>query len=555
MQEALVITTIQSVLDIVEQLRTRTDASIEVESDFTKGLKAIFYRIPGVVFLQDEIAGITAEKVTNQVKTLLEGEPIRLVLLRESPSTWDAGDLSFDGVIDLSLPPDELVGIFLQHVHSAPDPDKEPPAGEHPLQADSQVIELNIDSSQPESEAGFDPFSGIFPAHYHNNWGTLLPEAGQEIANPVEPAAMAGNSAGPYDEFSFDPPGDIVSTIPLNNTGAPQSATNYSPPGVQGHTSATGTGAVAEVIPELKDIRLTDKESPHQLFASMSDEAPADNQFQHAGSDPSPASLENRLRLKGIQTHSSILKASAPEIVPTSEASGVAQVSSGSTGQSAVRRSAPQHPSAQAAAGKPAAQSGTAPQPRSRLPADGNINAGAAISDEYAGKTSLIHKTGYALLLLLLCLATFLLVRDWDDLAGVLFKGKEEISITRTPPTPAMEKLPAFIPTGIPDRAYAAAHPGWERYVAGGLEYLVYRENGRIRALQVIAGTEGTISGEFLRMCIRGSTGLDDGSNWIREQRADFQVEKGTLPNKGEVAIYRKMPEGEIRGFVITLHS
>jgi len=554
MQEALVITTIQSVLDIVDQLRTRTDARIEVENDFTKGLKAIFYRIPGVVFLQHEIAGITAEKVANQVKTLLEGEPIRLVLLREASSEWDAGDLSFDGVIDLSLPTDELVGLFLQHVDSAPDPDKESSAGEHPLQADSQVIDLTVESSQPESEAGFDPFSGIFPEHYHHNWGTLLSEAGQEIPNPAEPAAMVGNLAGPYDEFSFDPPGDIVSTIPLNKTGAPQSAANDSPPGRQGDTSASGTGAAAEEIPELKDIRLNDKESPHQLFASMSDEAAADNQFQHAGSDASPASLENRLRLKGIQTHSSILKASAPEIVPTSEASGVAKVSSGSTGQSAARRSATQTHSSHAAAGKPAAKSGTAPQPRNRLSSEGDINAGAAISDEYAGRT-LTHKLGYALLLLLLCLVTFLLVRNWDDLAWVLFKGKEEVSVPRTPPTQAKEKLPAFIPTGLPDRAYAAAHPGWERYVAGGLEYLVYRENGRIRALQVIAGTEGTISDEFLRMCIRVSTGLDDGNNWIREQRADFQVEKGTLLNKGEVAIYRKMPEGEIRGFVITLHS
>jgi flagellar FliL protein len=116
-----------------------------------------------------------------------------------------------------------------------------------------------------------------------------------------------------------------------------------------------------------------------------------------------------------------------------------------------------------------------------------------------------------------------------------------------------MAKLPAFIPAGIPDKTYAAAHPGWERYEAGGLEYLVFRENGRIRAVQVVAGTEGKISDAFLRICIRETTGLDDGSNWVREQRDDFRVEKGTLANRGEVAVYRKMPEGEIRGFVITL--
>jgi hypothetical protein len=554
MQEALVITTKQGVLDIVEQLRSRTEARIEVENDFTKGLKAIFYRIPGVVFLQDEIAGITAEKVANQVKTLLDGEPIRLVLLREAAPGWDAGDLSFEAVIDLNLPPDELVGHFLQHIDSTPDPDMEPSAGEHPLQVDSQLIELNVESCQPESEAGFDPFSGIFPAHYHNNWGTLIPEAGQEMLTHGETAVLADNSAGPYEEFSFDPPGDIVSTIPLIKSAAPEPAAKDIPADMQGHASAPVTGPVAEKLPELKDIRLTDKESPHRLFASMNDEVPAANQFQHAGSDASPASLENRLRLKGIQTHSSILKASEPVISPPAETSGEAQASPVFTGQSATRRSTTQPSSTHASAGEPTAKSGAAPQPRNRLSSEGDIHAGATIGDYYAGRESLTQKLGYAFLLMVLCLATLLLVRNWDDLAGVLFKGKEHVSIHRTPPPPAMEKLPAFIPAGLPDKPYAVAHPGWERYEAGGLEYLVYRENGRIRALQVIAGTDGKISDEFLTMCIRVSTGQGDGSNWVREQRADFQVEKGTLPNRGEVAVYRKIPEGEIRGFVLTLH-
>jgi hypothetical protein len=303
-------------------------------------------------------------------------------------------------------------------------------------------------------------------------------------------------------------------------------------------------------MPELKDIRLTDKESPHQLFASMNEEAPDENQVRHEASDASPASLENRLRLKGIQTQSSILKAASPEAVSKSESSGEAMSLSGITVPADGIRTEIQPPSINAAAVKP----GTGPQPRKRLPEQGDINAGAPIGDDYASKTSIANKLSYALLLVALCLATFLLVRNWDDLAGVLFKGKEETGIPRTSQPPATEKLPAFIPAGIPDNAYAAAHPGWERYVAGGLEYLVYRENGRIGAIQVIAGTEGKISDAFLRMCIRASTGLDDGSNWSRDQRAGFQVETGSLPGKGDVAVYRKMPEGEIRGFVLTLH-
>lgn len=552
MQEALVITTIESVLDIVEQLRTRTDARIEVEDDFTKGLKAIFYRIPGVVFLQDEIAGISAEKVANQVKSLLEGEPIRLVLLSEGSSRWDAGGLSFEGVIDLTLPTDELVEHFLQHINNLPDPVMAMPASDHPLQEDPQLIELSVESGQTGSEAGFDPFSDIFPTHYHHNWGALPTEAGQETPHHGEAAPLAGTSAGPFEEFSFDPPGDIVSTIPLARSGAAEPAAKESQPG-QGSSSAPATGAVAETLPGLRDIRLTDKESPNQLFASISDETPADSLFQQSGNDAPPASLENRLRLKGVQTHSTVLKTASSEIVPLSDASGEAKSSSGIAGQPAARRSTSQTASTHATAPKPAPKSVSAPQPRIRSSSEADIPSGAAFGDEFAGQVSFTRKLISALLLVVICVATFLLVRNWDDMAGFLFKGKDEASIPHPIP-PAMEKLPAFIPAGVPDNAYAAAHPGWERYVGGGLEYLVFRENGRIHALQVIAGTEGKISDEFLRMCIRSSTGLEDGSSWVREQQADFQVEKGILPNKGEVAVYRKMPEGEIRGFVLTLH-
>ena len=551
MQEALVITTRQSVLDIVEQLRTLTAARIEVESDFTKGLKAIFYRIPGVVFLQGEIAGITGEKVASQVKALLEGESIRIVLLREDISTWDAADLNFDGVIDLSLPADEVVGLFLQQINSSCGQVNESSAGEQPPQADSQIIELSVESSQLDGEVNFDPFTDTFPAHYHHDWVTLPPEAGLETPANPGPAGLSGNSAGPDEDFFFDPPGDIISMFPPEKTIAPDLATKEPQPG---SSSATGTGAVAEKPPMLDDIRLTDKESPHQLFASMNDETPAETPFQHSGDDAAPTSLESRLRLKGIQTHSSILKTSSPETAPLSETYGKVKTAPGIPGGATARRTATPPVSTHPVVAKTSAKSGTKPEPRNSLSSGGDLHDGAVFTDEYPGQTSLTHKLIFALLLLGICLATFLLVTHWDDLSEFLFKEKKPAGITKDLPSAATEKLPSFIPAGVPDSAYSAAHPGWERYESPGLEYLVYRENGRIRAIQVIAGAEGKISDSYLRMSIRGSTGLDDGSNWVREQQDDFQVEKGTLSNKGEVVVYRKMPESEIRGFVLTLH-
>jgi flagellar FliL protein len=114
--------------------------------------------------------------------------------------------------------------------------------------------------------------------------------------------------------------------------------------------------------------------------------------------------------------------------------------------------------------------------------------------------------------------------------------------------------LPKFIPDVMPDRAYAVSHPGWERREADGLEYLIYRENSRIRAIQVIAETQGVISVPFLKTCIREISGREDADSWVLEKRDDIVVAKGALRNKGEMVLYRKMPEGDIRGFVLSFY-
>lgn len=147
MPKILVITNKQSVLDVIEQLHTLKDDRIEVVTDFTQGLKAIFYNLPTVVFIQGEIGGITGEKVASQVKTLLEGEPIKLVLLRDETDTWDAENSNFDDSIDICLPLDAVVHQFQQQL---PDSTEIIPAtsaveGQY-RQDDMEMVELTDNS-------------------------------------------------------------------------------------------------------------------------------------------------------------------------------------------------------------------------------------------------------------------------------------------------------------------------------------------------------------------------------------------------------------------------
>ncbi|HTY21403.1 MAG TPA: hypothetical protein VMC44_07180, partial [Geobacteraceae bacterium] len=167
MPEFLFITTRQNLLDIADHLRSEDGVMIQVENDFSKGLKAIFYRIPDVVFIEEEIAGITAEKVASQVKTLLDDEPIRLVLLREQIGEWDSAIHSFDGAVDVGLPFAELVSRFREEMSAGSgSPLSGSANGEATAQLHNQPLLL-------DSDLEFDPFSDVFPAQFHHNWGPL----------------------------------------------------------------------------------------------------------------------------------------------------------------------------------------------------------------------------------------------------------------------------------------------------------------------------------------------------------------------------------------------
>jgi hypothetical protein len=187
----------------------------------------------------------------------------------------------------------------------------------------------------------------------------------------------------------------------------------------------------------------------------------------------------------------------------------------------------------------------------------GTIFTDAALANDnlfrkdFGKKSSLMPKMFIGALILIIFLAALYIALD---LLGIPKQISVSVAPSSTPLPAPVGYLPAFIPRVTPDSAYTATHPGWERREADSLGYLIYRENGRIRAIQIIAGPQGVISVPFLKTCIRETTGREDADNWVRKNQDDFMIEKGTLRNKGELAVYRKMPEGDIRGFVLSFY-
>jgi hypothetical protein len=115
------------------------------------------------------------------------------------------------------------------------------------------------------------------------------------------------------------------------------------------------------------------------------------------------------------------------------------------------------------------------------------------------------------------------------------------------------DTLPSFIPKEGLDSTYGVTKPGWDRYLSPRREYLVFREKGVIRVLQVIALEKGAIDDAFLTSLLREFCGSATCVIKSRSERGGYIVEQGQTATRAEVVFYKKKGTGETRGIVISL--
>lgn len=112
-------------------------------------------------------------------------------------------------------------------------------------------------------------------------------------------------------------------------------------------------------------------------------------------------------------------------------------------------------------------------------------------------------------------------------------------------------RILAFIPRDRPDAAYAAAHPGWERFTNDTMDFRVFRESGAVKAIQVIALRQGALSDAFVAERVQDASGSSAYQIGFRAEKDGFLVENGSAKGNIELVIYRKRPSGDIRALVI----
>ncbi|MBU5614387.1 hypothetical protein [Geomonas azotofigens] len=115
------------------------------------------------------------------------------------------------------------------------------------------------------------------------------------------------------------------------------------------------------------------------------------------------------------------------------------------------------------------------------------------------------------------------------------------------------DSLPHFVPAVPADAAYAAAHPGWELYRGDGKQFRIYREQGKLRAIQVLAEGGRELDESLMGSYFKEATGANlPGKGEAREGKG-LVIETRKAGNGAEIAIYRDASERRIRGLVLQL--
>ena len=111
--------------------------------------------------------------------------------------------------------------------------------------------------------------------------------------------------------------------------------------------------------------------------------------------------------------------------------------------------------------------------------------------------------------------------------------------------------LPSFIQAEWRDLQYTVLNPGWERYVSSDLDFRVFRENGAIKALQVIFLRDPALSENFLSSVLKefGCAGSLKAENLAL--KGGFLIEKVTVNGPVELVTYRKEADRKLTAFVL----
>lgn len=481
------------VADLVARFQPTLKARMRLALDFDQGLKEVFDNRPAAVFIQGNISGISGETVARHIKTLLRTDAPRVVLMHAVPLSAQGAKKWFDDTVDLSLPPTELLEQFSRLLREiAPthwlDHDDVPAA---PAANDSETGAAGLPRAVPSPSGESDTFDWESPA------SPVFAGAPSTPAQPVS-RVTGGEQECPLAGLLPSTPDTVEGSEALGEMfpGAP----------------------IRDVMPSI----IEETTTTQSLFAQRPESPPVER--------PAEPSLARE----------AAPKAEPPPLSPPerddSEERFAALLSDFSAEKPAGRKT----------------EWVTIPPPDE---ADGT-----------SGRRLTLWSIAIVVLLVGAVVGGSLLMKGKGGSREKPSGSGNALAPPPAPPAPAptpapkstpavnavpVAQLPSFVPKGGKDRGYGKAHPGWERYLSNGIEYRLFREGGKLKAVQILARRGSPIPESLLETAVRELTGSGSPIVSSRTKKGGYHRESGRIEGKGEVVVYRK--NGGIRGIVVTL--
>lgn len=508
MPEILFIADDKCVLALIDHLQPLVRNRIHLENDYSNGVKRIFDCFPAAVFLQRRIGELSCDKMVNQVKLLLDGKAVPLILLSDAATAGPDLGAQYEACFDLALPSEELGRQIQNLLQTLPAVAWTAGCAEpQPAQAEAGQPDLPVDDGCPAAAPLLSEDQDVIDTTIFE----VLPYDFLADFREAEAAQAEESPSAPSDPpAGFARPGSFEAAVRQEPGSPPAPPAEPAP--------------VSQHRPQA-DLRRIERSNPNQLFGSMSDSAPPEPYRSAAG--------PHRHRPPG-------------KVPPRA---GSAQKSAPGSAAPGSSRPAPEGPT----------QTGQSGAVRAGAPGDHDLPDSVALALGIKSRKNRPYRRVLAATMLglaaLACIASLDLffTRNPED-RGSSRGGAVAATGPNLPAAlpPAAQPLPSFVPRVPPDPRYAASHPGWERYQADELEYLVCRENGRVRAVQVLGQGRGAITLPFFKTCVRTSTGQEQCVVSRKEVRDGLQIESGLLPNGTEFQLYREVAGGGILGFVLS---
>ncbi|GFO63083.1 hypothetical protein [Geomonas paludis] len=486
MAEIFFIASDERALDLIESLRIQSPKSLTFETDLPSAISRLPKEQPRYVFIQSDLDGIPGEEIAAQTRALVTDPDLQLILLTdgEAPAPPDSFACSFS----LTLPTTRLSGEVMQLLNAEVVPGAHPkaPADFSDLSDFGKLPDLFTLDDQADFEIpDFD--DAAFEPHLAPLWPDQAQKGSATAAGvaPVPPAADERQN-GFIEEIGFfvtdpEPP-------------APRSPEAELAPAVP-------------VIPEIPAVEVVPPPPPPREAA-------------HATPAPSP-------RQEPAQ------EAPAPPVASEPPA------------QPARRAPKSLYPTPEQIYRKPPAQCGQ----------EVDDDDTAPLSRPEGSSKS--RTTGIAVIgVLVLALGVVVWQRSKPEPAPTALRSLAPTAMAPAPaiptapaipmaPAPAPAKkqaagnLPGFIPKVPADAAYAAAHPGWELYRGHRKEFRVYREQGKVRAIQVLPEGESDLNEGMLGRYFKEATGADLPPDGETRAQNGLALETRKAKNGAEIAIYR----------------